>query len=438
MGERINNVRTTCGGMSVTDTSVGARLSSALAAWFEPPPMLWAADALSVTSPPPALDAPVALGIDVDALVVRLFTDEGHSLVRLARLFVDDRNAAEDLVQEAFIRLARSAHRIEDPARAPAYLRSIVLNLARDHNRRGLISLRHHGRPTSSWRPVEDELVLARGPAPGHRRAARAARSPARLRRAALLLRARHRRDRRDARHLAELREDASQARPRRAGDACSEDEPREPRRRRCCATRCADGAARRAREPRPVRAGRAEHRGRPRLVAGSGDAWRRIVGCARRRARRGPRSRSSTSRRRGAHGLVDPRAAHDRGSSSGSRCGWGRSSSASARLRGRRVPRQPAHGQELHRADRLRVLPDLLRATSCSRSTFELPSNWDTVVNGAQLKSRDLARIAGILLIIGLLHGFNLLALPVMGRLLHAQPPARRAGRTAPSVPHA
>ena len=79
-----------------------------------------------------------------EELVVRLFHQEGRSLVRLARLFVDDRDAAEDLVQEAFLRLARSAHRIGDIDRAPAYLRSIVLNLARDHNRRGLVSLRHH------------------------------------------------------------------------------------------------------------------------------------------------------------------------------------------------------------------------------------------------------------------------------------------------------
>ncbi len=49
---------------------------------------------------------------------------------------------------------------------------------------------------------------------------------------------------------------------------------------------------------------------------------------------------------------------------------------------------------------------------------TFELPSNWDSVVNGAQLKS-EVARVGGIVLIIGLLHGFNLLALPVIGRLL-------------------
>ncbi|HEX4983932.1 MAG TPA: sigma-70 family RNA polymerase sigma factor [Ilumatobacteraceae bacterium] len=79
-----------------------------------------------------------------EELVVKLFHQEGRSLVRLARLFVDDRDAAEDLVQEAFLRLARSAHRITDIDRAPAYLRSIVLNLARDHNRRGLVSLRHH------------------------------------------------------------------------------------------------------------------------------------------------------------------------------------------------------------------------------------------------------------------------------------------------------
>lgn len=80
---------------------------------------------------------------DVDDLVASLFREEGPSLVRLARIFTDDRNAAEDLVQEAFIRLHRSAHRIREVDRAPAYLRSIVLNLARDHNRRGLMSLRH-------------------------------------------------------------------------------------------------------------------------------------------------------------------------------------------------------------------------------------------------------------------------------------------------------
>jgi RNA polymerase sigma-70 factor (sigma-E family) len=101
-----------------------------------------------------------APAIDADRLVVTLFEQEGQSLVRLARLFVDDRNAAEDLVQEAFIRLARSAHRIRDEGKAAAYLRSIVLNLARDNNRRGLVSLRHHLPQDERRASTEDVIEL--------------------------------------------------------------------------------------------------------------------------------------------------------------------------------------------------------------------------------------------------------------------------------------
>ena len=97
---------------------------------------------------------------DVDRLLIDLFEREGRSLVRLARLFVEDRNAAEDLVQEAFIRLARTFHRIKDETKAAAYLRSIVLNLARDHNRRGLVSLRHRLPLEDERAEEEDTLVL--------------------------------------------------------------------------------------------------------------------------------------------------------------------------------------------------------------------------------------------------------------------------------------
>jgi RNA polymerase sigma-70 factor (ECF subfamily) len=97
---------------------------------------------------------------DVDRLVATTFEHEARSLVRLARLFVDDRNAAEDLVQEAFIRFARAAGRLEDQGKAAAYLRSIVLNLARDHNRRGLVSLRHHLPFDRTAALLEDEIAL--------------------------------------------------------------------------------------------------------------------------------------------------------------------------------------------------------------------------------------------------------------------------------------
>ena len=95
-----------------------------------------------------------------DDLVGALFLAESARLVSLARFFVDDRTAAEDLVQEAFIRLARASHRIRDESRAAAYLRSIVINLARDHNRRGLVSLRHRP-PAVLDEPSAEETASA-------------------------------------------------------------------------------------------------------------------------------------------------------------------------------------------------------------------------------------------------------------------------------------
>lgn len=105
--------------------------------------------------------APAVVATDADDFVETMYREHGPGLVRMVRLFVDDRNAAEDLVQEAFIRLARSAHKIQDDRKAAAYLRSIVLNLARDHNRRGLVSLRHRLPLDDRQATVEDQVVLA-------------------------------------------------------------------------------------------------------------------------------------------------------------------------------------------------------------------------------------------------------------------------------------
>ena len=147
--------------MPVVETT-RARLHDALRAWLAVavpvPAMVWPSGEVTAGGLP--LTGAVPATLDVDRFVADMFRAEGVSLVRLARLFVDDRNAAEDLVQEAFIRLARSARRIEDPARAPAYLRSIVLNLARDHNRRGLVSLRHRSPIIDVQAGVDDELAV--------------------------------------------------------------------------------------------------------------------------------------------------------------------------------------------------------------------------------------------------------------------------------------
>ena len=62
---------------------------------------------------------------------------------------------------------------------------------------------------------------------------------------------------------------------------------------------------------------------------------------------------------------------------------------------------------------------------------SFEPRDGWGETVTAAQLQF-ETGRIAGILLIIGVLHGVNLLALPVMGRLLTLN---RRLDEAAPPV---
>ena len=119
---------------------------------------------MAPTAGAPAIDqtADVADPEMANRELAQLFDENATSLVRLARLFVDHRDAAEDIVQEAFLRLARARNRVRDPEKVPAYLRSIVLNLARDHNRRGLLSIRHVQTHTElDPASVEEDLEVA-------------------------------------------------------------------------------------------------------------------------------------------------------------------------------------------------------------------------------------------------------------------------------------
>jgi RNA polymerase sigma-70 factor (sigma-E family) len=98
---------------------------------------------------------------EAELTIEALFRAHGPWLVRVARMFVDDRNAAEDIVQEAFIRFHRARGHLNEPAAAAGYLRSTVLNLARDHNRRGLMSLRHiDSHPIGSMGRDPDDAAL--------------------------------------------------------------------------------------------------------------------------------------------------------------------------------------------------------------------------------------------------------------------------------------
>lgn len=92
--------------------------------------------------------------------LVDLYRAYAPDLVEMLWVFVGDKATAEDLVQEAFIRVHKSWHRLEHGDRARAYLRATAFNLARSGFRRRLVALRHitpGPAPTSS---PEVDVVL--------------------------------------------------------------------------------------------------------------------------------------------------------------------------------------------------------------------------------------------------------------------------------------
>jgi RNA polymerase sigma-70 factor (sigma-E family) len=79
--------------------------------------------------------------------VIKLYGEEYSSLVRLAHVVAHDPSVAEDLVQDAFIKVYGSWHRVRDEARAPAYLRTTLINLARGRARRYHVARRRRPAP---------------------------------------------------------------------------------------------------------------------------------------------------------------------------------------------------------------------------------------------------------------------------------------------------
>jgi RNA polymerase sigma-70 factor (sigma-E family) len=80
---------------------------------------------------------------DRTSMVTALFEAHYASLLRMARLLVDDRETAEDVVMDAFTSLYRRWTAVRDPAEAFRYVRSCVLNGARSQLRRHRTRRRH-------------------------------------------------------------------------------------------------------------------------------------------------------------------------------------------------------------------------------------------------------------------------------------------------------
>lgn len=123
-----------------------------------------------------SLDPPTA-----NRALAVLYQRHAGDALGLAYLLTGDRALAEDLVQEAFVRIARRLVHIRDPNAFAGYLRRSVVNLANSHFRRRAIERRHlAGEVRSEEAPGAD---------PGDRLALRAAivRLPVRQRTALVL-----------------------------------------------------------------------------------------------------------------------------------------------------------------------------------------------------------------------------------------------------------
>jgi DNA-directed RNA polymerase specialized sigma24 family protein len=70
------------------------------------------------------------------ATVTALFAVNGLGLAKLAYVMIGDREAADDIVQDAFSGLYRRWEHLSDPGKALAYVRSAVLNSCRSALRR--------------------------------------------------------------------------------------------------------------------------------------------------------------------------------------------------------------------------------------------------------------------------------------------------------------
>jgi len=81
---------------------------------------------------------------DRDALLVDTYRAHYAGLVRLAAFLVGSREEAEEVVQDAYVKVHGALRRVEDPE---AYLRTTVVNLSRSRLRRRSVAAAHRPEP---------------------------------------------------------------------------------------------------------------------------------------------------------------------------------------------------------------------------------------------------------------------------------------------------
>jgi RNA polymerase sigma-70 factor (sigma-E family) len=101
-----------------------------------------------------------ASGWDADDAVTQLYAAHYASLVRMAALLVRHSGEAEEIVQDAFVAMHGTWHRLREPEKALAYIRQSVVNRARSSQRHHAVVDRHTAHHVDNA-PAADEHALA-------------------------------------------------------------------------------------------------------------------------------------------------------------------------------------------------------------------------------------------------------------------------------------
>ena len=91
--------------------------------------------------------------------VWHLYDRRYSDMVRFATFLTGDVHAAQDIVQDAFVRLLDAWDRIADPERADAYLKATIVNQVRDEHRRREVAARRGSPHLSLVASAEDDAL---------------------------------------------------------------------------------------------------------------------------------------------------------------------------------------------------------------------------------------------------------------------------------------
>lgn len=95
----------------------------------------------------------------VDVALTDIYVAQYPRLIQIATTLLDDTDAAEEVAQDAYIRVWCGWDRVRDPQAAAAYLRTTVLNITRSRMRRRVVAAKHPPEAPPNVPSAEDIVI---------------------------------------------------------------------------------------------------------------------------------------------------------------------------------------------------------------------------------------------------------------------------------------